>query len=72
MAMSRFDIDTMYARMAEELPDEVLSVELTRARRALMHSVRTRKEFALHKVACLECELKRRSDQRHLRNRGRA
>jgi hypothetical protein len=65
-------LDALYENLAAELPDEALSRELERARRDFMSSVRTRKEMARHRVACLECELKRRADQRAERNPGRA
>lgn len=72
MALTRLDIDAVYTRLAANLPDEALTTELQRARRVLGSSVRTRKEIARHEVFCLECELKRRADQRELRNPGRA
>ena len=64
-------IDSVYSTLVATLPDELLSEELERARRELLLSVRTRKVIARHRVHCLECELKRRADQRDLRNPGR-
>ena len=65
-------IDAIYSKLAATLPDDVLAHELESARLVLLSSVRTRKEIARHRVYCLECELKRRADQRDERNPGHA
>ncbi|HEV3311468.1 MAG TPA: hypothetical protein VG815_13230 [Chloroflexota bacterium] len=66
----RLTIDDIYTRLAARLPDDQLAHEVELARRAVELSARTRKTIAQHKLYCLQCELKRRAEQRDQRNPG--
>jgi hypothetical protein len=50
-----------YARSAALLSDEALVSELRCARQLAMRCTRTRRDLALMRVRCLDCELARRS-----------
>jgi len=63
-------LDDLYFDLAKQLPDEQLAREVELARRAVTVSARTRKDIARHRLYCLECELRRRAEQRDLRNPG--
>lgn len=65
-------VDVWFSRFAAELPDEELARQVKLAQRAVLVSARTRKAIAQHRLYCLECELKRRAEERDARNPGRA
>lgn len=49
-----------YARTAALLSDEALAQELRCARQSAMRCTRTRRELALLRIRCLDCELANR------------
>lgn len=53
-----------YARTAAMLSDEALVSELRCARQLAMRCTRTRRDLALLRVRCLDCELANRSAAR--------
>ncbi len=54
-------LDECLTDLAAALPDDELRRQLTAAERAANMVARTRREIALHRVYCLQCELRRRS-----------
>jgi hypothetical protein len=50
-----------YARTAATLSDEALAKELRCARQLAMQCTRARRDLALLRVRCLDCELARRN-----------
>jgi hypothetical protein len=50
-----------YARTAAMLSDEALASELRCARQLAMRCTRTRRDLALMRVRCLDCELANRT-----------
>jgi hypothetical protein len=50
-----------YAQTAARLSDEALMTELRCARQSAMQCTRTRRDLALMRLRCLDCELARRS-----------
>jgi hypothetical protein len=49
-----------YTRVAARLPDDVLLAELACAKRCALCSTRARRDLALIRLRCLDCELQRR------------
>lgn len=50
-----------YEQQAARLSDEALSRELLCARRTALRCTRTRRDLALMRLRCLDCELARRA-----------
>jgi hypothetical protein len=50
-----------YAQTAARLSDEALMTELRCARQSALQCTRTRRDLALMRLRCLDCELARRS-----------
>lgn len=54
-------LDECLTDLAASLPDDELIRQLSAAERVAKITARTRREIALHRVHCLQCELRRRS-----------
>lgn len=59
--MMLLPLDECLTDLAAKLPDDELALQLYAAERTARMSARTRREVALHRVYCLQCELRRRS-----------
>ena len=59
--MMLLPLDECLTDLAAQLPDDELARQLSAAERAARMSARSRREVALHRVYCLQCELRRRS-----------
>ncbi|HEX6510464.1 MAG TPA: hypothetical protein VF221_22780 [Chloroflexota bacterium] len=53
-----------YSKIAAALSDDDLEAELHCARRCALCSTRTRRDLALLRLRCLDCELQRRATPR--------